>query len=88
MKTDSWVLTERFEDARAGIVLPIRLVSLCSMFGPLPLFLVTGLAPVASPPVVALGNMDADVDCVVACDSMTEARIKGEAHLRFISKCG
>lgn len=64
-------LTERFEDTGAGVVLPIRLVSLCAVLGALPLFLVTGLAPVASPPVVALGNVDADVDCVVACDRRT-----------------
>lgn len=62
-------LTERFEDVGGGFihVFPVWLVAFCAVFDPFPLLLVAGLASVASPPVVALGNMHANVHSVVTC---------------------
>lgn len=45
------------------------------MLHPLALLLVAGLAAVASPPVVALGNVHADVHSVVTCQDMATGRV-------------
>lgn len=62
-------LTERLEDVGGGLVhiVDVRLVALGAVLHPLALLLVAGLAAVAPPPVVALGNVHADVHGVVTC---------------------
>ena len=69
-------LTEWLEDVRDGFIggLPVRLVSLRAVLGSFPLVLVAGLASVASPPVVALGNVHADVDGVMTCSDTVQRR--------------
>lgn len=66
-------LTERLEDVGGGLVhiVDVRLVALGAVLHPLALLLVAGLAAVAPPPVVALGNVHADVHGVVTCQDNT-----------------
>lgn len=54
------------------------------MLGSLPLVLVAGLASVASPPVVALGNVHADVHGVVTCPRHNAT--EGEADQMTLNK--
>lgn len=78
-------LTERFEDVCGGFigVLPIRLVAFRALLNPLPLLLVARLASVAPPPVVALGNVHANVHGVVTCHNATQQR---ELQIRLHSQ--
>lgn len=64
-------LTQRFEDVCAGFI-GVGLVPLSTVLGPFPFLLVAGLASVASPPVVALWNVHANVHSVVTCRSTTQ----------------
>lgn len=66
-------LTEGFEDVRSGVicVVPVGLVPFRALLAPLPLLLVARLASVAPPPVVALGNVHANVHGVVTCHGTT-----------------
>lgn len=72
-------LTERLEDVGGGLVdvVGVRLVALGVVLHPLALLLVAGLAAVASPPVVALGNVHADVHSVVTCQEEATGRVGG-----------
>lgn len=72
-------LTERLEDVGRGLVyvVDVRLVALGAVLHSLALLLVAGLAAVASPPVVALGNVHADVHGVVTCQDMATMRVGG-----------
>lgn len=60
-------------------VVGVRLVGLGVVLHPLALLLVAGLAAVASPPVVALGNVHADVHSVVTCQDEATGRVGGGA---------
>lgn len=75
-------LTERFENVGRGLIrrLPVRLVALGAVLGFLPLLLVAGLASVASPAVVALGNVHANVHSVVTCHNTMEKRKHTHTH--------
>lgn len=73
--TTLYELTERLEDVCRGLVhiVAVRLVTFRAVVGPFPPLLVARLAAVASPPVVALGNVHANVHSVVTCrDNTTE----------------
>lgn len=62
-------LTERFEDACAGLigVLRVGFVPFRTVFAPFSLLLVAGLASVVPSPAVALGNVHANVHGVMTC---------------------
>lgn len=50
-----------------------------------------GLASVASPPVVALGNVHADVHGVVTCQNTTEemqVRLRSQEEIKLIPNAG
>lgn len=66
-------LTQRFEDVCVGFIY-VGLVLLRNVLGPFSLLFVAGLASVAPPPVVALGNVHANVHSVVTCHSTAQQR--------------
>lgn len=70
-------LTEGLEDVGGGLiyVVGVGLVALGAVLHPLALLLVAGLATVAPPPVVALGNVHANVHSVVTCQDIATRRV-------------
>lgn len=74
-------LTQRFENVCLGFIY-VGLVSLRAVLGPFPLLLVAGLASVAPPPVVALGNVHANVHSVVTCHGTTQQRDRTSDYSR------
>lgn len=79
-------LTERLEDVGGGLVhiVDVQLVALGAVLHPLALLLVAGLAAVAPPPVVALGNVHADVHGVVTCQDNTTSGVGGRVGGRQV----